>query len=157
MNRLSCRALFVFLTVICLSGSGCAAPLHNVLSKDLQNEINLKPSGQKIPVILIFDTAKTSPYLSRDEMNRNLKEHARVSQKETLGLLIQKKKKGEAESVRSYWIDNSISLKATPALIRELAQKKEIVSIVRDQPASLSKKEVKSVPVKKTREESHEK
>lgn len=70
----------------------------------------------------------------RAYVKARLWEVARASQADLLALLESRAAVGEAEGVRPLWIHNVVGVRATPALVREIAQRDDVAYVHYDPP-----------------------
>jgi hypothetical protein len=118
------------------------------ISSDLQKVIDkAKGSDKKIPIILVVKTPAVS--LSddhhpkeRSELILKKQQIARESQSGVLKFLADKKNIVKVDSIRSFWINNSISMNATADLILGLAKRTDVEEITTEKTVEIQQKKI---------------
>jgi serine protease AprX len=114
------------------------------ISPDLRQKMSGLGSNTRLRVIVtltsspnysdVENSVKNLPFERRQQaVETILQANARPSQANLRARLDQLQAAGTVSDVVSFWIFNGISLNATPAVIKELANRPEIASIVSDQ------------------------
>lgn len=127
-------ALTIFLTTITVTVS---KGNESIISDELLNKIE---SREAIDVLITFENekdnknkvdlsgSKTSQVNQRKEFIKELKENADISQKEAFEIIERNSEK--VQEVESFYITNSIRLKADTSLIKEVIKLDNIIEVV---------------------------
>ena len=130
--------LFVFALAGNISASGPSR-----ISADLQKKIDTAENkDKKIPVIITFKQPVSSSRPLKGPTTRYeiITGKQRVAEESQAGVLIflkEKEKAGEVENIQSFWINNSLSVKAVPEVILLLGKRDDLQEIIFDGPVTL--------------------
>ncbi|MCX7731747.1 MAG: S8 family peptidase [candidate division WOR-3 bacterium] len=108
-----------------------------MISPELERHLSTAAADQKLPVHIVlknqYDTRLLFSQvdgLSRQERRvrvaQILGDFARREQESILRYLAEREKQGEVKDIRPIWIVNAVACEATPAVIRELAQRADV-------------------------------
>ncbi|MBI1821252.1 MAG: hypothetical protein HYR79_06035 [Nitrospirae bacterium] len=154
--------LLTGLFVLALAGNIWASEPSRI-SADLQKKIDTAENkDKKIPVIITFKAPVSSSRplkgpTSRYEIITGKQREAEESQSAVLTFLKEKEKSGGVENIQSFWINNSLSVKAAPEVILLLGKRDDLQEIIFDGPVTLQAKKpagkkvtAQNAPKKKT-------
>lgn len=116
------------------------------MDKNLTDKLKTAREGELIPVIIQMkdkpNLKKFKTHFTKNsfriqayknhkaEVARALKEHAQKTQTDILSLLEEHKKLGKADKIKSFWIFNGLTAKASKDTIYQLARDKAVEKII---------------------------
>ncbi len=110
--------------------------LHKI-APDVRSQMEIaknESQNETISVIIMLEQQhshrgsnfKDATEHQRHQIIHSMKSLAEDSQEDVLTLLENQKPRGNVEDVKAFWIVNAIAVKATPAVLKELAQRPEV-------------------------------
>lgn len=126
--------------LVLIMASACGAALSGTIDGRLQDKLNTLGPQELIGVNVVLnaqadpaDLARLGQNLSKRDARgavvAELKRIASDSQKGVLRDARELESRGQAAEVRSLWLVNAVSLKATPSAVRDLARRPEVGSV----------------------------
>jgi serine protease AprX len=93
---------------------------------------SLMEIGEEVPIIIILKDQSSFHDPSPENVVSSLKRHASTSQNGIASFINDEKTKGNADTIKQFWIVNALSFHASPELIERLAKRDDIASIELD-------------------------
>ncbi|KPL03034.1 MAG: hypothetical protein AMJ90_04225 [candidate division Zixibacteria bacterium SM23_73_2] len=152
MKKILTKILIFFLLVIIppIIPASTSFDSKSKISPDLLTKLNQLNRNEFESFLIVFKDQLNTDYLdyklSREAVSfstrhrtviSSLRNLAKSSQKELIGILEKEKEKGKVKKIRSFWVSNVLSLKATKEVIEKISQRDDIEILYPDYPISL--------------------